>query len=101
MRHGNAAQSRSSRSPATSPAQYPAGSGVGVRRPVSTPRRLKGAQIAVKGGVIGHAVLPTAPENPQPGATEGANRVGVVLAARPCPPVDLAGPGMPAPGRVG
>ena len=26
-----------------------------MRRPVSTPRRLKAAQIAVKGGVIGHA----------------------------------------------
>jgi hypothetical protein len=71
-----------------------------VRRPVSTPRRLKAAQVAVKGGVIGHAVLPTAPENTQPGPTEGANRVGMVLAARPCPPVDLAGP-RPVPGRVG
>src|SRR2546426_11274469 len=85
-------------SPATSPAQYPSASGVGVRRPVSTPCRLKAAQIAVKGRFIGHSVLPTAPENPHPCATKGADRVGMVLPTRPCPPIDLAGPGMPVAG---
>src|SRR2546426_1528092 len=88
-------------SPATWPAQYPSASGVGVRRPVSTPCRLKAAQIAVKGRFIGHSVLPTAPENPHPCATKGADRVGMVLPTRPCPPIDLAGPGMPVAGRGG
>ena len=72
-----------------------------MRRPVSTPCRLKAAQIAVKGRFIGHSVLPTAPENPHPCATKGADRVGMVLPTRPCPPIDLAGPGMPVAGRVG
>src|SRR2546422_2214845 len=50
---------------------------------------------------VGGAVLPAAPKHPQPRPTEGADRVGMVLAARPCTPVDLAGPGMPVPRRVG
>jgi hypothetical protein len=72
-----------------------------VRRPVSTPRRLNAAQVAMKCRVIGHAVLPTTPENSHPGAAKGADRVGMILPALPGARVDIARPGMPVSGRVG
>jgi len=51
--------------------------------------------------VIGHFVSPAAPENPDPGATQGADRVGVILAPGPGRPVDLPRPRVPVASRVG
>ena len=64
-----------------------------VRLPVSTPRGLKPAEVAVFGGVVGDFVLPAAPENPQPGAAEDADRVRVVEPAGAGSEVDLAAQG--------
>src|SRR5436190_2216072 len=72
-----------------------------MRRPVSTPRREKSVEVAVASRVIGDAVLPAAPEDTAPGAPERADRVWVVLPAAAGVGVDLRGPGMPVPGRVG
>src|SRR2546422_3304985 len=56
-------------------AQYPAGSGVGVRRPVSTPFCEKPVEAAVKGGVIGDSISPAAPEHADPATAQSADRV--------------------------
>jgi hypothetical protein len=72
-----------------------------MRRPVSTPSGLKPSKVAVKSGVVGNFVLPAAPDNPQPSASEGADRMRMGLT--PCPglAVDLLGPRVPVAGGVG
>src|SRR5690348_9279234 len=72
-----------------------------VRRPVSTPRRLELTKVAVASGVIGDPVPPAAPEDPNPGPSQGADRVGVILASGAGPRVDLSCPGVPVAGGVG
>src|SRR5690349_22106290 len=69
-----------------------------MRRPVSTPRGLKPSKIAVKSGVVGDFVLPAAPEDSQPSASEGADRMRMVLASVAGSAVDLLGPRMPVAG---
>jgi hypothetical protein len=56
---------------------------------------------AVAGGVIGDAVLPAAPQDATPGASEGADRAWVVVAAGFGVGVAILGPGMPMAGAVG
>ena len=58
-------------------------------------------QAAMFGGVIGRAVLPAAPDHAAPGAAEGADRAGVVVAALDRAGVVVAGPWVPAAGGVG
>src|SRR3990172_8591618 len=65
-----------------------------VRRPVSTLGREEAVEVAVAGGVVGGAVLPYAPDDAQPGATEDADRVRVVVAAGEGALVDVFGPGV-------
>src|SRR5580704_11664510 len=72
-----------------------------MRRPVSTPRGFEPTEVAVSGRLIGGPVLPAAPENPDPGPSQGADRVRVILASGPGLRVDLAGPGVPVAGGVG
>jgi hypothetical protein len=64
-----------------------------MRRPVSTPRRVEPPEVAVLGRVVGGAVLPHAPDHPQPGAPEDADGVRVVVAARDRPLVEVFRPG--------
>ena len=73
--------------------------GGAVRLPVSTPLGLKPSKIAVKGGVVGHPVLPAAPENPQPGPTEDPDRMGVLEPSGAGVEVDLPRPRMGVAGR--
>ena len=58
-------------------------------------------QGAVAGGVVGDAVLPAAPEDAAPGASEGADRAGVVVAAGDRAGVVVGRPGVPVAGGVG
>ena len=53
------------------------------------------------GGVIGDSVLPATPENPQPGAPQNSDRVGMVEPPRAGGQVDASSPGMVMPCRVG
>jgi hypothetical protein len=50
--------------------------------------------------VVGHLVDPAAPDHPDPGASEDAGGVGVVVAAGDGVGVDLGGPGAGQPGVV-
>ena len=55
----------------------------------------------VAGGVVGDSVLPAAPYDPDPGAGEDADGVGVVAASGPGAPVDVGDPGALMAGVVG
>jgi hypothetical protein len=57
-------------------------------------------QGAVPGRVIGRPVLPAAPDDAAPGASERANRALVVVAACSRSGVVISRPGMPVPGAV-
>src|SRR5207248_8846995 len=57
-------------------------------------------QGAVAGGVVGGAVLPAAPDDAAPGASEGAQRAGVVVAAGARGGVAVLCPGVPVAGTV-
>jgi hypothetical protein len=76
-----------------------------MRRPVSTPFGdfdgdvLLEAVVAV--GVVGDAVLPAAPEDAGPGASEGADRAWVVVPAAAGAGVVVFSPGVPFAGCVG
>ena len=72
-----------------------------MRRPVSTPRHLKAAEVAVASRFVGNFVMPAAPKNPDPSSPKGTDRMGMVLTSGPGPSVDLLGPGMPVAGGVG
>src|SRR5919106_5091573 len=72
-----------------------------VRRPMSTPQGLKATKASVQGGVIGHFLDPATPQDSHPSSTEDADRVRMVGAALPRPPVDVLRPGMPLAGGVG
>src|SRR5215210_1522611 len=72
-----------------------------MRRPVSTLAVEESVEVAVAGGVIGDAVLPAAPEDAGPGASEDAGGVWVVAAAGGRAVVGVVGPGMPVAGAVG
>ena len=53
------------------------------------------------GWVVGGAVLPAAPDDAAPGAAEGAERAGVVVAAGAGGGVEVLRPGVPVAGAVG
>lgn len=72
-----------------------------MRSPMSTPRGLKATKTTVQGGVIGHFIGPATPQDSHPGATEDADRVGMIGAALSGSAVDVFGPGMPLAGGVG
>ena len=57
-------------------------------------------QRAVSRGVVGAAVLPALPHDAAPGASEGADRAGVFVAALSRLGVEGAGPGVPVAGAV-
>ena len=75
-----------------------------MRRPVSTPRgnfdRDVLLEAVVAGGVVGDAVLPAAPEDAGPGASDGSDCAGVVVSAAAGVGVSVLGPGVPFAGRV-
>jgi len=55
----------------------------------------------VASGVVGDAVVPAAPQDPGPGASEDADGVRVITAASSCAAVDVGGPGGLVAGVVG
>ena len=57
-------------------------------------------QAAVAGWVVWGAVLPAAPHDPAPGAADGAQSAGVVVAAGASGDVAVGGPRVPVPGGV-
>jgi hypothetical protein len=57
-------------------------------------------QAAVAGGVVGRAVLPAAPDDGAPGASERADRPLVVVAARSRAGVVVSRPGVPVAGAL-
>src|SRR5436305_5725375 len=76
----------------------------GMRRPVSTPRGLKApqvAEVAVSSRLVGHSIVPAAPEDPDPSTSQSADRMRVVLTSGPGSPVDLLSPRVPVAGGVG
>jgi hypothetical protein len=58
-------------------------------------------EASVEGGVVGDAVLPAAPQDSAPGASDGTDCARVVLTAGPAGGVFVLGPGVPVAGRVG
>jgi hypothetical protein len=58
-------------------------------------------QGAVAGRVVRGPVLPAAPHDPTPGAADGAQRAGVVVAAGAGGGVQILRPGVPVAGAVG
>ena len=84
-------------------AEHPLGGGEvgqGARRRGDRDRAVL-LQGAVSGWVVGGAVLPAAPDDAAPGATEGAQRAGVLVAAGAGGGVAVLRPGVPVAGAVG
>ena len=74
-----------------------------MRHPVSTFTLSDGGETlgaVVKSDVIGAAVLPALPHDAAPGASEGADRAGVFVAAGSRLGVEGVGPGVPVAGAV-
>ena len=73
-----------------------------MRRPVSTPDDEKVLlEGVVARGVVGDAVLPAAPDDAGPGASDGSDRAWVVVSAAASGGVSVLGPGVPVAGCVG
>ena len=72
-----------------------------MRRPVSTLLCEECVEGVVLGRVVGGVVLPAAPEDAGPGASEDADGVGVAGATGAGALVDVVCPGVPVSGAVG
>ena len=76
-----------------------------MRRPVSTPFGNFDGEVlleaVVAGGVVGDAVLPAAPHDSAPGASDGSDCAWVVVPATAGAGVSVFGPGVPFAGCVG
>src|SRR2546430_7115747 len=68
---------------------------------MSSSRLEEGLKGTMLGGVVGGAVLPAVPDHEEPGASQDANRMGVVFAAGDGAAVEIVGPGGGAAGAAG
>src|SRR5256886_2139169 len=68
---------------------------------MSSSRLEEGLKGTMLGGVVGGAVLPAVPDHEEPGASQDANRMGVVFAAGDGAAVEIGGPGVGADGVAG